>query len=502
MQLAGNSALTTALSNRNLSILPKEIVRPVYDRAALKPGIVHIGLGNFHRAHQAWYLHRLMQEGLAGDWAIIGAGVRAYDAAMRDRLLTQDCLTTLIELSPGSSSAEVIGSMIDYLPIEDSNAPLVQRMSEPDIRIVSLTVTESGYFVDPSVGGFDAGHPDIRHDAANPDRPRTVFGAIVAALKIRRDSGAGPFTVQSCDNLRGNGAITREAVVTLARLSNPTLADWIDAACSFPNSMVDCIVPATGPNELALVQNLGVADAAPVTHENYRQWVIEDDFCAGRPDWDKVGAIFTPAVHEFEAMKIRILNGGHQVLANAGELLSVATIADCMAHPLISAFFRKVEKEEIVPYVNPVPEITPSAYADLIAERFSNSAIRDTTRRVAFDGSSRHPGFILPIIRDALEADGEIDGLALVEALWARMCSGIREDGSLIDDNDPIWKDLTTTAKTAKQRPTAWLEQRQIYGSLADNSQFSDAFTRWLGMLCENGVAATLSAYVDQGAAE
>jgi mannitol 2-dehydrogenase len=352
------------------------------------------------------------------------------------------------------------------------------------------------------VGGFDASHPDIRHDAANPDRPRTVFGAIVAALKIRRDSGAGPFTVQSCDNLRGNGAITREAVVTLARLSNPTLADWIDAACSFPNSMVDCIVPATGPNELALVQNLGVADAAPVTHENYRQWVIEDDFCAGRPDWDKVGAIFTPAVHEFEAMKIRILNGGHQVLANAGELLSVATIADCMAHPLISAFFRKVEKEEIVPYVNPVPEITPSAYADLIAERFSNSAIRDTTRRVAFDGSSRHPGFILPIIRDALEADGEIDGLALVEALWARMCSGIREDGSLIDDNDPIWKDLTTTAKTAKQRPTAWLEQRQIYGSLADNSQFSDAFTRWLGMLCENGVAATLSAYVDQGAAE
>lgn len=349
MQLAGNSALTTALSNRNLSILPKEIVRPVYDRAALKPGIVHIGLGNFHRAHQAWYLHRLMQEGLAGDWAIIGAGVRAYDAAMRDRLLTQDCLTTLIELSPGSSSAEVIGSMIDYLPIEDSNAPLVQRMSEPDIRIVSLTVTESGYFVDPSVGGFDAGHPDIRHDAANPDRPRTVFGAIVAALKIRRDSGAGPFTVQSCDNLRGNGAITREAVVTLARLSNPTLADWIDAACSFPNSMVDCIVPATGPNELALVQNLGVADAAPVTHENYRQWVIEDDFCAGRPDWDKVGAIFTPAVHEFEAMKIRILNGGHQVLANAGELLSVATIADCMAHPLISAFFRKVKRTRSFP---------------------------------------------------------------------------------------------------------------------------------------------------------
>ena len=501
-QLAGNTALITALSNRNLSSLPKEIVRPVYDRAALKPGIVHIGLGNFHRAHQAWYLHRLMQEGLAGDWAIIGAGVRPYDAAMRERLLAQDCLTTLIELSPDSSSAEVIGSMVDYLPIEDGNAPLIQRMAQPDIRIVSLTVTESGYFVDPAVGGFDAGHQDIQHDAANPERPRTVFGAIVAALKIRRYSGAGPFTVQSCDNLRGNGAITREAVVTLARLSDPALADWIDASCSFPNSMVDCIVPATGPNELGLVQSLGIADAAPVTHENYRQWVIEDDFCAGRPDWDKAGAIFTPAVHDYETMKIRILNAGHQVLANAGELLSVETIADCMAHPLLSAFFRKVEQDEIVPYVDPVPGITPSAYADLIADRFSNPAIRDTTRRVAFDGSSRHPGFILPILRDALDAGGSVEGLALVEALWARMCAGTREDGSLIDDNDPNWKDLVETAKTAIQRPTAWLEQRQIYGELADNPRFSNAFSRWLGMLWEIGVAATLQTYVDQRAIE
>ena len=501
-QLAGNLALITALSNRNLSSLPKEIVRPVYDRAALKPGIVHIGLGNFHRAHQAWYLHRLMQDGLAADWAIIGAGVRPYDAAMRDRLLAQDCLTTLIELSPDSSSAEVIGSMIDYLPIEDGNAPLIHRMAQPDIRIVSLTVTESGYFVDPALGGFDADHPDIQHDAANPSHPRTVFGAIAAALKIRRDSGAGPFTVQSCDNLRGNGAITREAVVTVARLSDPDLADWIDASCSFPNSMVDCIVPATGPNELALVHSLGIADAAPVTHENYRQWVIEDNFCAGRPDWDKAGAIFTPAVHEYEAMKIRILNAGHQVLANAGELLSVETIADCMAHPLISAFFRKVEQDEIVPYVEPVPGISPSAYADLIAERFSNSAIRDTTRRVAFDGSSRHPGFILPILRDALEADGAIDGLALVEALWARMCAGTREDGSLTDENDPNWKDLVATAETARQRPTAWLEQRQIYGDLADNTRFSNAFSKWLGMLWGIGVAATLQAYADNRATE
>ena len=488
------------LSNRTLQSLPDSVTCPIYDRAALKPGIVHIGLGNFHRAHQAWYLHRLMQEGLAQDWAIIGAGIRAYDATMRGRLLAQDCLTTLIELSPDSTSAEVVGSMVDYLPIEEGNQALIQRMAEPDIRIVSLTVTESGYFLDPAVGGFDIEHPDIQHDAANHESPLTVFGAIVAALRIRRGSGAGPFTVQSCDNLLGNGTITRQAVVKLANLSDPALADWIEATCSFPNSMVDCIVPATGPDELALVRNFGVEDAAPVTHENYRQWVIEDDFCAGRPEWDKAGAIFTPAVHDYESMKIRILNAGHQVLANVGELLSVETIADCMAHPLISEFFRKVELDEIVPYVNPVPGMTPSVYVDLVATRFANPAILDTTRRVAFDGSSRHPGFILPVLRDALIAGGEIDGLALVEALWARMCAGVREDGTHIEDNDPVWQGLVTAAEAAKHRPMVWLEQRQIYGELVDAPRFSEAFCRWLAMLWNDGCIATLEAYTQNNA--
>ena len=365
-----------------LKNLPAGIKAPAYDRSALTPGIVHIGLGNFHRAHQAWYLHRLMQQGQAQDWAIIGAGVLSYDAEMRKKLLEQDCLTTLIELAPGSASAEVIGSMTDYLPIEDGNSALIRMMSDPAIRIVSLTVTEGGYFT-ASSGGLDTAHPDIRHDADNPDHPRTVFGAIVAALKSRRAAGTGPFTVLSCDNLRGNGQIARQTVVSLARLSDSTLADWISRHCSFPDSMVDCIVPATGPDELALTRSLGVDDAAPVTHENFRQWVIEDDFCAGRPDWDQAGAIFTASVHDFEAMKIRILNGGHQVLANAGELLGLETIADCMAHPLVSALFRKVQQEEIAPYVPPVPGTSPGTYVQMIEQRFSNPAIRDTARWVA-----------------------------------------------------------------------------------------------------------------------
>jgi mannitol 2-dehydrogenase len=485
------------LSNQTLAALPEGIERPTYERAALTPGIVHVGLGNFHRAHQAWYLHRLMQQGLALDWAIIGAGVRPYDAAMRTRLLAQDCLTTLIELDPSGRSAEVTGAMIDYLPIEDGNGALIARMASPDIRIVSLTVTEGGYYVDAATGGLDVTHPDIAHDAANPDRPHSVFGALVAALAQRRAAGQGPFTVQSCDNLQGNGAITRQAVVSLARLSNPDLADWIDAKASFPDSMVDCIVPATGPKEIALVRELGIDDAAPVTHENYRQWVIEDDFCAGRPEWDKVGAILTDDVHAYETMKIRILNAGHQILANAGELLSVETIADCMAHPLIAALFAKVEHEEIVPYVKPVPGMTPAGYADLIATRFSNPAIHDTTRRVAFDGSSRHAGFVLPILRDALAAGGPVEGLSLVEALWARMCAGTREDGTIIEANDPYWDDLAAAAQRARARPLAWLEQRNIYGDLATNARFAEAFARWLGLIWSEGSAAALRLYTE-----
>jgi len=484
------------LSNDTLTQLPDDIRRPRYDRSALTPGIVHIGLGNFHRAHQAWYLHRLFDEGLNHDWAIIGAGVRPGDALQRERLLAQDCLNTLIELDPSGKSAEVTGAMIDFLPVEEGNAALIRQMADPAIRIVSLTVTEGGYYLDPTGGGFNATHPDILHDVANPGVPGTAFGAMVAALKLRRDNGIGPFTCQSCDNLQGNGHVLRQTVVGLARLSDPALADWIEAECTFPNSMVDCIVPATGPNELALVRTFGIDDQAPVTHENFRQWVIEDAFCAGRPDWDRVGAELTDDVHAFEAMKIRILNGGHQVIANAGEMLGVETISGCMDHPLIGALFRKVEDEEIAPHVGPVPGMTPANYVALIGRRFSNPSIVDTTRRVAFDGSSRHPGFVLPVIRDGLAAGTSVEGLALVEAIWARMCAGTRDDGSVIHPNDPYWDDLKGAALAGRDDPQAWLAQRHIYGDLADNPVFATAFGRWLGQIWTQGCAAALATYV------
>ncbi|WP_252731400.1 mannitol dehydrogenase family protein [Lentibacter algarum] len=484
------------LNNATLSDLPEAILRPRYDRAGLKAGIVHIGLGNFHRAHQAWYLHRLMQQGEALDWAIIGAGVRPYDADMREKLLSQDCLTTLIALDPSSSSVEVTGSMIDYLPIEENNNTLIQRMAQPDIRIVALTVTEGGYFIDPATKELHAAHPDIVHDSQHPTVPRTAFGAIIAALRLRRDTDAGPFTCQCCDNLLGNGNVLRKTVVSLARLSDPDLASWIDANCSFPNAMVDSIVPATGPNELALVQQLGIDDQAPVTHEKFRQWVIEDDFCAGRPDWDKVGATFTDKVHDYEAMKIRILNGGHQVIATPAEVLSVKTIAEGVEHDLIGRLFLKVASEEIAPLVNPVLGMTPAEYVTLIHGRFSNPQIVDTTRRVAFDGSSRHPGFVIPSILDGLAKGTPLQGLALVEAAWARMCYGSREDGSTIEPNDPNWAQLNATAIAAREDSKVWLEMRQIYGNLAEEPKFAAPFKAWLDLIWAEGLEQAIATYL------
>ena len=491
-----NSAIPS-LSNSTLTKLPSGVKIPNYDRNNLTAGIVHIGLGNFHRAHQSWYLHRLMQQGQAHDWAIIGAGVKEFDKAQRLKLQAQDFLTTLIELSPVAQRVEVVGSMIDYVPIEADNGALIAQMAKPEIKIVTLTVTEGGYYIDPVSKSFDSNHPDIVYDATHPEAPKTAFGAMVAALRLRRDSRVGPFTCQSCDNLQGNGATLRQVIVALAELSDPKLSEWIEANCSFPNSMVDCIVPATTAKELDLVHDLGISDEVPVTHEDFRQWVIEDDFCAGRPDWDIAGATFTNDVHDFEMMKIRILNGGHQVIAVPGELLSIETIDQCMKNSLLGPLFKKVILSEVAPHVKPVPSITPENYVDLVHKRFSNPKIIDTTRRVAFDGSSRQPGFLIPSIRDGLANATPIDGLALIQASWARMCEGSREDGTVIEPNDPFWDELQANAKAARSNPSVWLEMNQIYGNLAREPQFANSFKFWFDVIWDQGLDKAIKIYLE-----
>ncbi len=484
------------LTNSSLADLPKQVAAPAYDRSRLTAGIVHIGVGNFHRAHMARYADDLFGKGQGHDWAIQGAGVRPADGAMREKLAAQDWLTTAIELGPEGMRARVVGAMVGFVPVEADNLALVRAMAEPAIRVVSLTVTEGGYYIDPATERFAAGHPDIRHDAANPGRPRTAFGAIVAALEARRAAGRAPFTAQSCDNLPGNGDILRAAVVTLAGLSDPALADWIEREGAFPNSMVDCIVPATGPKELALVrERFGIEDAAPVTHEPFRQWVIEDRFCAGRPRWEEVGATFTDRVHDYERMKIRILNGGHAALCYPAALLGLELVAEAMADARIRRFFRKVEETEMVPHVHAVPDMAPQAYLDLIERRFANPAIADTTRRLAFDGSNRQPKFILPAVADGLAAGTPVEGLALVSAAWCRYCCGTTEAGQPVADNDPAWADLQARALAARERPEEWLAMRQVYGGLAAQPRFADAFARWLRVIHAEGTEAALAAY-------
>ena len=406
-------------------------------------------------------------------------------------MIAQDYLTTLIELDPFGTSAEIVGSMIDYIPIVEGHAPLIERMAQPEIRIVSLTVTESGYCLSPSTKKFGPTHPDIQKDVATPNTPTTAFGAILAALKLRRNADIRPFTVQSCDNLPGNGEIMRGVIVSLARLLDLDFANWVDANCSFPNSMVDCIAPATDERELALVQELGLDDAVPVTHENFREWVLEDDFCAGRPAWESVGVVFIDKVHDYEAMKLRFLNGGHQIIADPAEILGIQTIAETMQHSLIRSLFRSSAQDSC----SSVPGFLLKCRRILAQVRkISCSSAQDFA---AYDGSSRHTGALLPIIRDAIATGDRIEGLALVQALCARMCEGSREDGSQIGPNDPIWDKLQNVAVQAKDDPQLWLEMREIYGDIADNQRFAAEFKKQLAMIWSKGVEKALEMWRD-----
>ncbi|MEH7827666.1 mannitol dehydrogenase family protein [Gemmobacter denitrificans] len=484
------------LSNATLSQLPAAVVTPAYDRKQLKPGIVHIGCGNFHRAHMAVYLDDLFARGLAQDWAIIGAGVRAGDARMRDALAAQDYLYSVIELAPESRAARVIGAMTDFLPVCDDNGPLIAAMSRPDIRIVSLTVTEGGYYIDPATGAFNPAHPDIRHDGLNPETPRTAFGAIAAALRLRRSAGIAPFTVMCCDNLPHNGQVTAAAVVGVARLSDPELADWIAAQVAFPNSMVDRITPATGPREQAMARDLGLDDAAPVTCEPFRQWVLEDRFPAGRPPLEEVGVVFTDRVDAFETMKIRILNGGHAIIAYPGGLADIEYVHEAMADPQIRAFLDTVLTREVLPFVPPVPGTRLPDYKALIIDRFSNPMIADTVRRLCLDGSNRQPKFIVPSLRDNLAAGGDARGLILLSALWCRYCAGTTETGLAIAPNDPAWDSLTHRAGVARQTPQAWLDGNEAYGDLARDSRFATPFANALQDVWNRGSRAAIADYL------
>jgi len=488
--------MTIPLNSAALAHLAPGVDGPAYDRAALTGGILHIGVGNFHRAHMAVYLDRLFGLGQGHDWAIIGAGVRAGDAAMRDRLMAQDWLCTVVELDPAGLSARVIGSMIDFLPVDGPT--IIARMTDPAIRIVSLTVTEGGYFIDAKTDGFDTDHADIAFDAANPAAPRTAFGMILAALRARRDAGHAPFTVLSCDNLPENGHVTQRTVTGLAALSDPDFADWVAANVAFPNSMVDCITPATSDRERQMVADkFGLIDAAPVACEPFRQWVLEDHFPTGRPALEAVGAQFVPNVAQFELMKLRILNGGHAAIAYSGALLGHHFVHDAMADGRIAGWLDHLTRTEIVPTLHPIPGVSYDAYRAKIAERFSNPEVGDTIPRLCLDGSNRQPKFILPVLRDALVKNSPYLGLCLEVALWCRYCAGTDEAGNVIAPNDDNAADLRARAHAARDDPAAFLSNTVVFGDLGADARFASAFGNHLHALWSRGVAAVLADYVN-----
>ncbi|MDO5612700.1 MAG: mannitol dehydrogenase family protein [Paracoccus sp. (in: a-proteobacteria)] len=485
----------TRLNNANLAAL--DAATPTYDRAGLTGGIVHFGMGNFHRAHQAVYLDRLMNTGKGHDFAIIGAGVMPGDARMRDALAGQDYLYTVVEQSAQQSDPRVIGAMIDHLPAADG-AAIVAKLADPAVKIASLTITEGGYFIDAATGHFDPAHPAIAADGAAPDTPKTVFGMLVAGLRARRAAGTAPFTVMCCDNIPHNGVVTRQAVVETARLSDPELADWIAANVAFPNGMVDRITPATTDRERALIREMGIDDDAPVFAEDFIQWVLEDNFPAGRPALEDVGVEFVDDVTPWELMKIRILNGGHAVIAYPAGLMDIHFVHEGMENDLVRAFLDKVETTEIIPAVPPVPNTDLSAYFAKVKERCANPKIGDTIRRLCLDGSNRQPKFIIPTIADRLAQGLPVEGLALESALWCRYCAGQTDSGAVIEPNDPNWDRLTAAAQAAKADPAAWLGMADIYGATGRDPRFAEPFARWLAMLWERGTADTLRTYLAQ----
>ena len=445
--------MATKLSLANLPTIAKTLQVPRYSRSDLKPGILHFGVGNFHRAHLGTYMDGLFNLGLDHDWAIIGAGVMPFDETVRQKLAPQDFLTTVVEQDNDVSSAHITGGMTGFIAPSDK-AGLHARLIDPAIRIVSLTITEGGYFINPANGQFDPASPAIAADGKNPTDPKTVFGFIVAGLKARRAAGLQPFTVMSCDNVPHNGVVAKNAVVGLARLSDPGLAEWISENVAFPNAMVDRITPATGERERKVcAEQFGVADEWPVFCEQFKQWVIEDNFPQGRPAWEKVGATFVKDVTPYEYMKIRILNGGHAIIAYVGGLLDIHFVHEAMQHALINAYFNKVENEEVLPTVLPVPDTSIPHYLKLIDRRFSNPKIGDTVRRLCLDGSNRQPKFIVPVIADNLKAGRTIAGLALESALWCRYCAGTTDSGAVIEANDPNWQTLEATAGGKGQPP-------------------------------------------------
>ncbi|HEV6952460.1 MAG TPA: mannitol dehydrogenase family protein [Promicromonospora sp.] len=490
----------TALSEKTLDGLvgsaPQgaDLTVPTYDRSGLTTGIVHLGVGGFHRAHQAMYLDRLMADGKARDWAICGVGVLPGDARMRDALAAQDGLYTLVLKHPdGTLRARVIGSITEYLLAPDDPEAVLEKMASPEVRIVSLTVTEGGYNIHHVTGEFDLTDPGVAADLADGAVPATTFGLVTEALRRRRDRGVPPFTVMSCDNIQGNGEVARRAFTTFARAKDAELADWIEANVAFPSSMVDRITPVTTDADRAMVaERFGIDDAWPVVAEPFEQWALEDTFPTGRPPFDDAGVQVVDDVEPYELMKLRLLNASHQALCYVGYLAGHRYAHEVAGQEVYARFLRGYMDREGTPTLEPVPGIDLDAYKATLVERFANPHVADTLARLCAESSDRIPKWLLPVVRYHLEHGGPIEHAALVVASWARYDEGVDEAGEPIEIVDRLADRLHAAALAQRDDPLAFLRDREVFGDLVDDERFTTAYAAALASLHERGARATV----------
>jgi mannitol 2-dehydrogenase len=486
----------TALNQQNLTRLDGAVSLPRYDRRQVSTGIVHVGLGNFHRAHQAMYIDTLMNQGQAMDWGICGIGLKPSNAAMRDVMAAQDGLYTLVlRHSDGSWDARVIGSITEYIFAPDEPEAAIEKMAAPATRIVSLTVTEGGYNLHAVTGEFIAADEAVQADLQPGAVPETMFGLVTEALARRRDRGVPAFTIVCCDNIQGNGHVSQHAFTAFARLRDPVLADWITEHVRFPNGMVDRITPqTTDADRTELSRRFGVEDQWPVLSEPFVQWVLEDDFSDGRPPLEDAGVQIVPDVEPYELMKLRLLNASHQALCYPGTLVGYTFVHEVTSDPLFAQFLLDYMIGEAIPTLRPVPGVNLESYAHQLIERFSNPEVRDTVARLCNNASDLIPKFLLPVIRYQLAAGQPFTRSAAVVASWARYCEGTNETGEPHVMDDARAPQLAAAAARQRRHPTAFLTgNRGVFGELADDSRFTGVYTAILTSLFERGVRRTFA---------
>ncbi len=489
-----------ALNTANLSAIGQRVAIPTYDRRSLTPGIVHFGVGGFHRAHQAMLLDRLMNDGKAFEWAICGVGVLPADKRMKQVMDTQDGLYTLVaKHADGKLEPRVIGSIIDYLYAPDDPESVIETMAALSTRIVSLTVTEGGYNFDHVTGEFNFDEPAVAHDLAADSTPKTTFGLITEALRRRLERDLPPFTVQSCDNIQGNGETARAMFKAFAERKAPQVAAWMETDVCFPNAMVDRITPVTTDADINQIRaQFAIDDAWPVVCEPFIQWVIEDNFNQGRPPYEDVGAQIVEDVEPYELMKLRLLNASHQALCYFGYLAGYRYAHEVAQDQLFADFILQYMVYEATPTLAPVPGIDLDNYRQSLIERFANPAIKDTLARLCAESSDRIPKWLLPVIREQLANDGPMESTAAVVASWARYAEGIDEAGAPIEIVDRIADELRALAANNRTQPTAFIANRKLFGDLVDNERFVSAYLWALGNLHQNGARATVSALTQQ----